>query len=231
MPTETPALDDAEEGHFDEESGWGLDDDEAHIEDETLPTATSALDVAEEGHSLVDYDARDREVPVPEDHSIQQPPVEEIALVDDERGAMTPTPVAPPITALPTATPVLEDVESGLDPKLRVEPESETEILPTATPALEEAEQGQPSEHALDAAAREGPEEDAAEASEPSDDLASPVGSLPDMIVTAGQEPTDVSSIVLLQSARVFRSDCRPRSASSRGSRGSRLIAGIGYGN
>ncbi|GAA5969776.1 hypothetical protein JCM3765_003453 [Sporobolomyces pararoseus] len=152
LPTETPALDDAEEGHFDEEeSGWGLDESEQQvIEDEQpLPSATPALDVAEEGHSIVESDGWDIDEPAPparDEISLNQPSFEEPDVEDEE----VPTPTIP--EAPLTATPALDDAEFGLAPALgektvpledtepqQVEP---AEILPASTPALEQVEEG-----------------------------------------------------------------------------------------
>ncbi|GAA5883558.1 hypothetical protein JCM16303_005487 [Sporobolomyces ruberrimus] len=149
FPVETPSLDDAEEGHFDEESGWGLEEQgTADLDDEQpLPAETPALDVAEEGHSIVEDDGWDIEEPSHDELPSGEPS-------GDLRAATTPktesdieaerTP-----EALPTATPALDDAEFGLAPSLEKigtdeqAPRTEEDIIPASTPALEHAEEGQ----------------------------------------------------------------------------------------
>ncbi|GAA5914746.1 uncharacterized protein JCM6883_001077 [Sporobolomyces salmoneus] len=163
LPGETPALDNAEEGHFEEEeSGWGLDEAEPQPEitqDESppLPTATPALDVAEEGHSVVESesDGWDLEESTHEESAFVQPSTEE-TIPESEDRASTPTQVDAVSESLATATPALDHAEFGIAPTLseettsldpELETEEEEEVLPpVSTPALELAEEGQQNE-------------------------------------------------------------------------------------
>ncbi|GAA5988600.1 hypothetical protein JCM5350_005762 [Sporobolomyces pararoseus] len=165
LPTETPALDNAEAGHFDEEeSGWGLDESEQQVdveEEQPLPSATPALDIAEEGHSIVESDGWDIEEP-----ASPPPPQNEISFTQpsSEDPAVEQEEVSTPTTeAAPTATPALDDAEFGLAPALAHEEEEKVlvedtesqqvepaEILPASTPALEQVEEGHGNELELE---------------------------------------------------------------------------------
>jgi hypothetical protein len=217
LPTEPPALDDAEEGHFDEEeSGWGLDIDEDAAEPpvETLPipAATPALDVAEEGHSVVESDGWDIDEPIHEDEtSIEPDPVPEDSLLEEKASTPTQLNFEEVGEPFPTATPALDDAEFGLAPALeqatvtlQEEPrlpqetvQAEDEILPVDTPALEQAEEGQ----GIEVEAEE--EETSTQVAEPvtpetqvlEPELEGPVDSPPTSTVVASDDVIEVSQV------------------------------------
>ncbi|GAA6016544.1 hypothetical protein JCM11491_002356 [Sporobolomyces phaffii] len=143
-PIETPAFDEAEEGHpdaaavADEESGWGLDDDEEQVpvsEEEVdepapaVPAATPALDVAEEGgHSVVAAAVAGEVSGAQDAPSLREVPpttIEETSPLEEEEEAPTLARLdgdddddETPALLFPTATPALDDAEIGLAPAL-----------------------------------------------------------------------------------------------------------------
>ncbi|GAA5943718.1 uncharacterized protein JCM15063_005814 [Sporobolomyces koalae] len=171
LPTETPALDDAEEGYSIESSGWGLEEQEEPVERPYSPVATPALETAEEGHN--ETDGWDLDEPTFDEPSIEVggPPID----LNHES------------TVVPAATPALDDAESGhainSDSSALTEPRvDEEDVPPNSTPALELAEgqeyPNQPQDR-VEAEAPEEVEEDAPRSDIGSNDastqLASPV--------------------------------------------------------